>query len=121
MRTAFTGPDKCLDIVNDGQNNKPTMAACGNFTGQMWSIARGGDDARTLQTAFTGPNKCLDIVNDGQNNKPTMATCGNFTGRCGKSRNTRRQTGAHAGAGFVGRTALRTIARRCLSPASAAL
>ena len=36
LRTEFTGPGKCLDIINDGQNNKPTMANCGNFTGQMW-------------------------------------------------------------------------------------
>jgi hypothetical protein len=38
LRTQFTGQMKCLDIINDGQNNKPTMAACGNFTGQMWTI-----------------------------------------------------------------------------------
>jgi hypothetical protein len=36
LRTAFTGQNTCLDIVNDGQNNKPTMADRGNFSGQMW-------------------------------------------------------------------------------------
>jgi len=40
LQTQFTGPDKCLDIINDGDNNKPTMAACGNFTGQMWKISK---------------------------------------------------------------------------------
>ena len=26
LQTMFTGADKCLDIINDGQNNKLTMA-----------------------------------------------------------------------------------------------
>ena len=82
LRTNFTGADKCLDIINDGQDNKPTMAACGNFTGQMWTIAPNGTPGIfKLQTQFTGPGKCLDIINDGQDNKPTMAACGNFTGQ----------------------------------------
>jgi hypothetical protein len=40
LRTQFTGQMKCLDIINDGQNNKLTMAACGNFTGQMWKTSK---------------------------------------------------------------------------------
>ena len=40
LRTNFTGPDKCLDIINDGQNNQPTMAACGNFSGQQWGVSK---------------------------------------------------------------------------------
>ena len=39
LRTQFTGLEKCLDIINDGWNNKPIMAACGNFSGQNWSIS----------------------------------------------------------------------------------
>jgi hypothetical protein len=82
LRTNFTGADKCLDIINDGQNNKPTMAACGNFSGQKWTVtATGTPGVFTLRTEFTGPGKCLDIINDGQNNKPTMAACGNFSGQ----------------------------------------
>jgi hypothetical protein len=42
LRTDFTGADKCLDIINDGQNNKPTMAACGNFSGQKWTVSATG-------------------------------------------------------------------------------
>jgi TIR domain/Ricin-type beta-trefoil lectin domain len=82
LRTNFTGADKCLDIINDGQNNKPTMATCGNFAGQMWTIAPTAmAGVFKLQTLFTGSGKCLDIKNDGENNKPTMAACGNFTGQ----------------------------------------
>ena len=50
LRTQFTGQTKCLDIVNDGQNNKPTMAACGNFTGQMWTLRPSGN-SRSLHNA----------------------------------------------------------------------
>ncbi|MEH2105748.1 RICIN domain-containing protein, partial [Nostoc sp.] len=82
LRTQFTGSNKCLDIINDGVNNKPVMAQCGNFSGQLWSIqpteSRG---YYRLQTQFTGSTKCLDIINDGVNNKPVMAKCGNFSGQ----------------------------------------
>jgi hypothetical protein len=38
FRTQFTGNNKCLDVINDGTNNRLTMANCGNFTGQLWRI-----------------------------------------------------------------------------------
>jgi hypothetical protein len=82
LKTQFTGKNKCLDIINDGENNKPTMADCGNFSGQFWSL----EPTQTrgyyrLKTQFTGKNKCLDIINDDENNKPAMADCGNFSGQ----------------------------------------
>ena len=40
LQTQFTGNKKCLDIVNDGDNNKLTMADCGNYSGQLWSIKK---------------------------------------------------------------------------------
>ena len=82
LKTQFTGENKCLDIINDGENNKPTMADCGNFSGQFWSVERTKTRGYyRLRTQFTGKNKCLDIINDGENNKPTMADCGNFSGQ----------------------------------------
>jgi hypothetical protein len=36
LENAFTGPGKCLDIINDGTNNQRIMAHCGNFSGQAW-------------------------------------------------------------------------------------
>ncbi len=39
LQTEFTGSDKCLDIVNDGANNRLTMATCGDFSGQKWKIS----------------------------------------------------------------------------------
>jgi hypothetical protein len=82
LRTQFTGGDKCVDIVNDGENNKLIMAPCGNFSGQFWKVEhlRGSGYSR-LQTEFTGSGKCLDIINDGKNDKLQMARCGNFTGQ----------------------------------------
>jgi hypothetical protein len=82
LRTQFTRAGKCLDIVNDGNNNTLTMAACGNFSGQMWTIKPTGTPGYSLlRTKFTGAGKCLDIVNDGNNNMLTMAACGNFSGQ----------------------------------------
>src|SRR5580698_1994151 len=80
MRTAFTGHAKCLDIVNDGWNNRVTMASCGYYSGQAWIVEPNGIPGHwRLRTEFTGHGKCLDIVNDGTNNRLTMATCGNYT------------------------------------------
>jgi uncharacterized membrane protein len=82
LRNEFTGQAKCLDIVNDGQNDRLQMADCGNFTGQAWHITRSGNgDTFRLTTDFTGTGKCLDIVNDGKNNRLRMANCGNYSGQ----------------------------------------
>ena len=82
LRSKFTGDTKCLDIANDGRNNQPTMAACGDAPGQMWTISLIGSTGQArLRTELTGDAKCLDIVNDGQNNQLIMATCGNFPGQ----------------------------------------
>ncbi len=82
LRSEFTGPEKCLDIVNDGNNNRLTMAACGDYSGQKWTIEP--DETAgywRLQTLFTGSGACLDIVNNGANNRLTMATCGDYSGQ----------------------------------------
>ncbi|WP_219892128.1 RICIN domain-containing protein [Chamaesiphon polymorphus] len=83
LTNLFTGRDKCLDIINDGRNNRVTMATCGNFSGQQWTLSpsRTSSDTYRLTTQFTGTDKCLDIINDGRNNRLTMATCGNFSGQ----------------------------------------
>lgn len=82
LRTSFTGYNKCLDIVNDGWDNRPTMATCGNYTGQAWIIeAIGTGGYSRLRTEFTGRYKCLDIVNDGSNNRLRMDSCGNYSGQ----------------------------------------
>ena len=63
LRTQFTGLEKCLDIINDGVNNTPIMAWCGNYSGQAWTItASGVRGYYKLRTEFTGPTKCLDII-----------------------------------------------------------
>jgi Ricin-type beta-trefoil lectin domain len=81
LRNRFTGSGSCLDIVNDGQNDKVKLAPCGNFSGQHWIVGKRSDGAFQFKTEFTGEGRCLDIVNDGQNNHLHMAPCGNFTGQ----------------------------------------
>jgi len=66
--------------VNDGENNKLTMARCENVSGQLWSLEQDGNFYR-LRTMFTGPKRCLDIVNDGANNRLSMATCADVSGQ----------------------------------------
>ena len=81
FRTSFTGPNKCLDIVNEGKNNKLQLADCGNYSGQNWSAEDNSDGTVKLRTEFTGDAMCLDVVNDGANNKVQMAACGNYSGQ----------------------------------------
>jgi hypothetical protein len=81
LTTEFT-QGKCLDVINDGQNNKLTMATCGKFSGQDWSVTPVGPGGGfKIRNQFSGPNKCLDVVNDGHNDKVIMADCGNFSGQ----------------------------------------
>ena len=39
-RTRQGKPAKNLERQGHGENNKPTMAACGNFTGKLWDISK---------------------------------------------------------------------------------
>jgi hypothetical protein len=39
LQNQFSDNNKCLDIVNDGTNNQPIMATCGNYSGQLWTIS----------------------------------------------------------------------------------
>jgi hypothetical protein len=40
LQTLFTGVDQCLDIINDGANDQPTMAPCSNVSGQLWNLSQ---------------------------------------------------------------------------------
>lgn len=80
LRNTLTGADSCLDIIEDGKNNRLTMTKCANIAGQRWSMTatEKNPQAYRLQTPFTGTDKCLNIINDGENNKVTMAKCSNL-------------------------------------------
>jgi hypothetical protein len=83
LRNTLTGSDNCLDIIEDGKNNRLTMAQCGNIAGQRWSLTASetNPESYRLQTPFTGADKCLDIINDGENNKLIMAKCSKVAGQ----------------------------------------
>jgi len=53
---------KCLDIVNDGKNNKLIMNKCGNYSGQQWTIPDGIQS--NFRNIFSGKDKCLNIEKD---------------------------------------------------------
>jgi hypothetical protein len=86
LRNTLTGADNCLDIIENGKNNRLTMAKCGNTAGQRWSMTASETNPKSyrLQTPFTGKDKCLNIVNDGENNKLTMAKCSKVAGQLWK-------------------------------------
>jgi Ricin-type beta-trefoil lectin domain len=83
LRNTLTGADSCLDIIEDGKNNRLAMTKCGNVAGQRWSMTASQKNPQVyqLQTPFTGVDKCLNIINDGENNKLTMATCSDLPGQ----------------------------------------
>jgi hypothetical protein len=83
LRNTLTGSGYCLDIVNDGDNNKLTMARCGNVAGQRWSLTASeiNPQAYRLQTSFTGTDNCLATIDDGNNNKLTIAKCNDAPGQ----------------------------------------
>jgi hypothetical protein len=71
--------NRCVDIINDGINNKLTIEPCGNYTGQQWLIP--DNNSSNFKNNFSGMNNCLDIINDGINNKLIMNPCGNYSGQ----------------------------------------
>jgi hypothetical protein len=83
LRNTLTGADTCLDIIEDGKNNRLTMTKCANVAGQRWTMTASekNPQAYQLKTPFTGIDKCLNIINDGENNKVTMAKCSNLSGQ----------------------------------------
>ncbi len=83
LRNTLTGAGSCLDIINDGNNNKLTMARCGNVAGQRWSLTASetNPQAYRLQTPFTGTDNCLATIDDGKNNKLTIAKCSDVPGQ----------------------------------------
>ena len=91
LRNTLTGADTCLDIIEDGKNNRLTMTKCANVAGQRWSMTASEKNPQVyqLQTPFTGINKCLNVINDGENNKLTMAKCDNISGQSWRITSTR--------------------------------
>jgi hypothetical protein len=78
LTTKFTGIDKCLDVINDGQNSKNVeLRPCDNYSGQYWTF-----ENNKLTNNFTGIDKCLDVINDGQNSKNVeLRPCDNYSGQ----------------------------------------
>ena len=64
IHNGAAGADMCLDVVNDGSNSTLTLARCGEFTGQSWSVTPAGQAARffQLRNDFTGRGRCLAAV-----------------------------------------------------------
>ncbi len=83
IQNTLTGADKCLDIINDGENNQLTMSRCGNLSGQRWSLTANQPNRKNyrLKTPFTGTDKCLDASNDDNTTQPMMAQCNNVAGQ----------------------------------------
>lgn len=102
LRALLTGANICLDVVNDGQNNRVIMAVCGNTTGQAWNLERTGDEKYKLRTALTGANRCLDIINDGANDKLQMAECGNYSGQMWRMARSEREEYVRLSTDFTG-------------------
>lgn len=76
------GSGQCLDIVNDGFNDKLNVTRCADVSGQSWTLVPSGvPDHYRLQAAFTGTGRCLDVINDGVNDRVRMASCANVTGQ----------------------------------------
>lgn len=53
-----------MDVINDGTNTTPWLAATGNYSGQLWTLAPWGDGTYKLTNDFTGPGKSLDTYSD---------------------------------------------------------
>jgi hypothetical protein len=82
LSTTIDGATRCLDIVNDGINDRLVLAQCAYVSGQLWQLADAPYTGYVqLKTQFTGPDRCVDITNDGVNTEVRMVPCGNYSGQ----------------------------------------
>jgi M6 family metalloprotease-like protein len=72
LRTEYLGDCFSLDVINDGTNTTPCLAATGDYSGQFWTLAPWGDGTYKLTNAFTGPEKALDVYRG--TNQPFLET-----------------------------------------------
>lgn len=85
LQNEWSGRGQCLDVVNDGTNNQLLMAACGQVSGQQWTLSRSEQPGYVrLHNQFTTGARCLDVVNDGRNDQVQMAACANASGQLWK-------------------------------------
>ncbi len=82
--TAFTGPGKSLDVVNDEKKKELRMTPTGSYSGQLWKITPLGDGYYRLTTMFQGAEKSLDVKNDRFKNDIQLAPTGNYSGQAWK-------------------------------------
>jgi hypothetical protein len=84
LTTKWLGKGKALDVVNDGENNKLTLASTANVSGQLWKFTSLGNGYYRLTNQWQGEEKSLDIVNDGVNNQLQMANSAMVSGQAWK-------------------------------------
>ena len=81
LTTQFQGDGKSLDVINDANKDKLTLAKTGNFSGQFWKFTPLGNGWHRVTSQFQGDAKSLDVINDGKNDKLTLAKTGNVSGQ----------------------------------------
>jgi hypothetical protein len=78
VQSLLGGADQCVDIINDGSNDKLTLDKCGRYSGQHWNLeSTAYVGYSVLRTDFTGADRCLGIVTDGKDALPRMTKCAN--------------------------------------------
>ena len=82
LKNRQAGFNLCVDILNDGVNDKLHLVTCGNYGGQYWKLVpTAWPEFFQLKAMWPGDGKCLDILNDGVNEQLRMGACGNYTGQ----------------------------------------
>ena len=94
--TPKSAPGKSLDIINDANDNRPTIANSGAFSGQYWKFTKlkavptqapelpvsiDTSYYYRLTTMWQGTGKALDVINDSSDNKLILAATGAYSGQ----------------------------------------
>ncbi len=78
----MTGANVCLDIFGGEDRRTPTMAECGDFSGQAWWLVDTNEASHVkLKNSYSGTTLCLDISTVGKSHVPIMAECGHYSGQ----------------------------------------
>lgn len=81
LTTKLQGKTKALDVTNDGEDNRVTIAKVNDYAHQYWRITPLGDGYFSLTTRSQGAGKSLSVINEGKNTQVQLSKTGNNSGQ----------------------------------------
>ena len=81
LSNSVLGNKMSIDILNDGENDKPLLADTEQLSGQSWKLTEIGGGYYRMTTEWQGESQSLDVIKEDGVNKIRLLDSGNYTGQ----------------------------------------